>query len=339
MSVPRAAVPDAGDPRDRLPEVPRTKTRICVTSYNRGDYLVEALDSILAQTSRDLHILIVDDASQDGAADVARRYEREHAGRVAALCKSRRRGLNDSVNLALPYLRQSAFAAICADDDRWHPHKLERQIEAFAKDPSLGLVATDAAIIDAAGKPTGRLFSELGIPDLDDPAHQLFWGGNWLCAPSVLMRADALDLFEVRCPIDGSCSDFYMWLVIAASLRVGWLEEPLTYYRESPSSLTATRRLQIRREVHEIRRYTLDNFPAVRAAAGGRAAEYKLADSCLYQIGLHLANDDLREASWWLRRLLRWRDPRVWLRLAAVVARVTAQRLVSGATSFATKAR
>jgi glycosyltransferase involved in cell wall biosynthesis len=107
-----------------------------VPVYNGEHYLGEALDSILAQTYRPLEILVVDDGSTDGTAEVVASYgqqlqclQQANAGPAAA----RNRGL-EAVN--------GKFVAFQDADVVWRPEKLERQMARFEARPELGLCVT-----------------------------------------------------------------------------------------------------------------------------------------------------------------------------------------------------
>ena len=100
--------------------------------YNGERYLREAIDSVLAQAHRPLEIIVVDDGSTDGTADVAAGYgarldyvRQSNAGPAAA----RNRGLS---------LAQGEFVAFLDADDLWHPEKLQRQMARFQARSELG---------------------------------------------------------------------------------------------------------------------------------------------------------------------------------------------------------
>ncbi len=100
--------------------------------YNGEPYLREAIDSILAQTCRPLEIIVVDDGSTDGTADVAGGYgarlvyvRQTNAGPAAA----RNRGVG---------LARGEFVAFLDADDLWHPEKLQRQMARFQARSELG---------------------------------------------------------------------------------------------------------------------------------------------------------------------------------------------------------
>ncbi len=107
-----------------------------VPVYNSERYLKEALDSILVQTYRPLEIIVVDDGSTDGTAEVVAGYGKgvrtvwqPNAGPAAA----RNRGLS---------LVQGEFVAFLDADDLWDPEKLERQMARFRARPDLDYSVT-----------------------------------------------------------------------------------------------------------------------------------------------------------------------------------------------------
>jgi glycosyltransferase involved in cell wall biosynthesis len=104
-----------------------------VPAFNAERYLGEALDSILAQTWRPIEVIVVDDGSTDGTAQVAERYGeriryiRQANGGPAA---ARNRGLDAATG---------AFIAFLDADDLWHEDKLTRQMARFEARPELEL--------------------------------------------------------------------------------------------------------------------------------------------------------------------------------------------------------
>ena len=102
--------------------------------YNGEPYLVEAVESVLAQSYRPLELILVDDGSTDGSAELARRfgtalrYEYQaNAGQGAA----RNRGIQ---------LARGPLLAFLDNDDYWSTEKLALQVAALANDPSLEAV-------------------------------------------------------------------------------------------------------------------------------------------------------------------------------------------------------
>src|SRR6476659_8299605 len=91
--------------------------KVVITTYNRRSWAADAIDSALAQTHRPIRVVIVDDASIDGTAQLARSYQEQHPDKVTAICKPENRGLADSIATGLRAESGADFVAILTDDD------------------------------------------------------------------------------------------------------------------------------------------------------------------------------------------------------------------------------
>ncbi len=107
---------------------------VIVPAYNSERTLAEALDSVLAQTPREAEILVIDDGSTDGTIAVAESY-----GELLRVVRAPHAGIAATINRGMQEARGELIASIDADD-RWLPHKLERQLAALHADPSIGAV-------------------------------------------------------------------------------------------------------------------------------------------------------------------------------------------------------
>ena len=111
---------------------PRVSVMIGV--YNGARYLGEAIESVLAQTHPVHELIVVDDGSTDESGEVARGY-----GPPVRCIGQKRGGMAAARNRAVQEATGSYFAFLDADD-RFPPHKLERQLAAFDADPELDVV-------------------------------------------------------------------------------------------------------------------------------------------------------------------------------------------------------
>lgn len=107
---------------------------VVIPAHNSRRYIVETLDSILAQRHRPLEILVVDDGSTDSTAQMVRGYTPE-----VRLIEQEQRGHPAARNTGI---RAAAgeFLAFLDHDDLWSPDKLERQLASFEQNPALDLV-------------------------------------------------------------------------------------------------------------------------------------------------------------------------------------------------------
>jgi glycosyltransferase involved in cell wall biosynthesis len=113
---------------------PRPSISVVIPVHNGELYLAEAVDSALAQTHRPAEVVVVDDGSTDGTAEVA-------AGLGAAVryVHQRNRGPGGAMNRGVA-LARGEYVAFLSADDVWEPEKLAGQMAALVADPSLDLV-------------------------------------------------------------------------------------------------------------------------------------------------------------------------------------------------------
>ena len=100
---------------------------VVVPAWNAERTLRETLESVSAQTSRNLEILIVDDGSTDATASIAREYCASEP-RARLICQENG-GVASARNRAIGEARGEWIAPIDADD-LWHPSKIEKQVGA-----------------------------------------------------------------------------------------------------------------------------------------------------------------------------------------------------------------
>lgn len=125
-----------------------SRVSVIIPTYNRRDYVQEAIDSVLAQTYTDYEIIVIDDGSTDDTGDVLPvrygdriHYEwQENQGESVA----RNRGIE---------LAQGEYIAFLDSDDLWLPEKLAKQVVFLETHPDAGSVICQGIVIDESGCP------------------------------------------------------------------------------------------------------------------------------------------------------------------------------------------
>ena len=105
-------------------------------TYNHAAFIGPCIRSVLAQTLQDWEMVIVDDGSDDGTADIAESF---HDPRIVVLRRQHEgvAGLGRAYALAMARAT-SPFVAILEGDDTWPPTKLADQLPQF-EDPAVVL--------------------------------------------------------------------------------------------------------------------------------------------------------------------------------------------------------
>ena len=267
--------------------------KVVVTTYNRRTWAASAIDSALSQTHEPSHLVIVDDASTDGTAELVREYGEHHPDRVSAICKPENRGLADSLIEGLRAPPDAEFVAILNDDDAWLPTKLERQLERFDSDPRLALVYCEAKAINEEGTPTGQLFSDLfGKLDRADLFEDVF-RANHACASTLLFRREVAEMASDTLPDPSVVSDYYLMLLAAGYATIDFIEEPLALWRDVAAGMHRGDH-QMWRDTTRARRELFARHPAMVQRVGGGAAARRM--TALQTI--HVALRKLRERAW-----------------------------------------
>lgn len=131
------------------------KVSVVIPAYNTERYIGRAIESSLAQTERDIELLIVDDASTDGTVDVVRSFSDQ---RLKLMVNERNRGPGYTRNRAIREAR-GEWVALLDSDDWFAPERLERLLH-VARTESADLVADDMHfIMDGANHPWTTLLT------------------------------------------------------------------------------------------------------------------------------------------------------------------------------------
>ena len=210
---------------------------VIIPTYNRADYLREAVESIFAQTYPFIEILVIDDGSSDRGAhteSVLKPYLSTDSllpGRPqVTYLYQKNSGLVSAVNRGLA-LTQGEYIQRLDDDDRLLPEKIARSVEVFQSCPEVGLVATGYHYIDAAGK---RIHT---CPPRSCPEPSRLWNMLMGCISAcagVMVRSLVHQKVGVYRNI--KAQDYDMWIRVAKDFKVETINLPLAEYRQHPGS-------------------------------------------------------------------------------------------------------
>jgi glycosyltransferase involved in cell wall biosynthesis len=120
--------------------------------YNGESFVAEALDSLLGQTYRDFELIISDNASTDGTADICRGYARQDS-RVRYIRHRRNIGAAPNHNFVVEQARGELFKW-GSHDDLYARELIERCVTALDEHPGFLLAHSWTAMIDSDGRIT-----------------------------------------------------------------------------------------------------------------------------------------------------------------------------------------
>jgi succinoglycan biosynthesis protein ExoO len=226
---------------------PRPSVSVVIAAKDAGAFIADALRSALAQTRRDLEVIVVDDGSVDDTSDVVRACANGDP-RVLLLRNDRSQGVSRARNRAIGEARGDWIAVLDADD-AFLPDRLERMVgEATGRD--LDMLADNLALRDFAtkasngraypadwmGRPELVTFADLLERDMPGLEHKMFGCIKPLMRRSFLLANDITYRDDVWC-----AEDFLLYAqCILKGARFGVMDEALYIYSERSDSVSAS---------------------------------------------------------------------------------------------------
>ncbi|MFQ6092657.1 MAG: glycosyltransferase [bacterium] len=197
------------------------RVSVIIPTYNRAQFLTEAIGSVLDQSYGDFELIVIDDGSKDGTREVLKPFQgrltycyQEHAG----VSRARNRGLS---------LARGDYVAFLDSDDLWRRQKLEKEVNFFEENPGANICYTDEVWIRNGvrvnpkrihRKQSGWIFRQC-VP---------------LCIISLSSAMMHSSLFHQVGPFDEhlpACEDYDLWLRVSLVTEVHFIAEPLIIKR------------------------------------------------------------------------------------------------------------
>lgn len=199
--------------------------------FNTKAFVVQAVESILAQSLRDFRFVAVDDGSRDGSGELLDRF----APAGLTVLHQHNRGLGVSLNEALS-ICETEFVARMDSDDVATPNRLESQLAFMQTHPDVGLLGTQVAYMTT----DGRRGSSPPLPcGHEDICSDLRRGRHAIVHASVMMRTELVRQVGAY-RIAGSGQDLDLFLRLADVSRLANLREIGLLVRLHQGSTTAT---------------------------------------------------------------------------------------------------
>jgi len=201
---------------------------IIIPTYNRARYIAETIESVLAQTYREIEIIVIDDGSKDNTGEVVKQFG-DRVRYVWQQNSERAVSRNNGLKLS-----QGEFVSFPDSDDCWLPETVSEMVETMRRVPAAGVVAMSCAIVNSDRRVMG-MFHPGGNVDgvVTNAFHQLLHS-NIVGSPSaVLLRRSVLDragaVDEDRRLI--GIEDWELWARLAFFGPVVCRRKPVVHYR------------------------------------------------------------------------------------------------------------
>ena len=291
---------------------------VVVAAYQAERTLAEALRSAFEQTHPPLEVVVCDDGSTDGTAEVLRGF----GPRIVAF-RQPNGGEAAAKNAAVKAARGD-YVVVLDADDVFLPRRLEALAWLAARRPDLDVLTTDAiveAVVDGVGRDVRRAYHPGWRFPVDDQRAAIL-DRNFVLGLAAVRRERWLEVGGFDESLAHTADwEFWQRMILSGS-RVGLVDEPLARYRLAAGSLSADRVRLIRARLTVLERASrrTDLTPHERSVVAAAIARERR------ELTVRLAQAGLEYGGWEARRrsaavvLGRGFPPRARLSALAAVA-------------------
>jgi glycosyltransferase involved in cell wall biosynthesis len=202
---------------------------IVTPSFNQGEFIADAINSVLAQDYPAIEYIVMDGGSTDSTLDVLRGY-----GDRIRWTSGPDGGQSDAIHRGF-LAASGAYIGWLNSDDRYVPGAVGSAVSELAADPSAALVYGWAEYLDRAGVVTG-ICKEIEPWNLTRLVEVI----DFVAQPASLFRRDAYLAVGGLDPALRYCMDWDLWIRLGQRYTVRFLPQVLAQARLYGETKTAT---------------------------------------------------------------------------------------------------
>lgn len=200
---------------------------VIMPAYNCEKHVVEAINSVLAQTYQNWELLVLDDGSKDNTLQIIEEFSKNDP-RIKALPNGKNMGVSATRNRGID-LASGEWIAFLDSDDMWNPKKLEKQLE-VAEKKEAEFLFTGSSYINEQGEPFKGLFE---VPE--KVTYKKLRNQNVISCSSVIIKRKYFE--NIKMEKDEMHEDYAAWLrILKLGITAYGVNEPLLIYRISRNS-------------------------------------------------------------------------------------------------------
>lgn len=201
--------------------------------YNAGNFLIEAIESILNQTFSDFEFIIVDDGSSDNSWEIIQEYA-DKDKRIKAFRNKRNLGVSPAANLALSKCQGKYIARMDADDISFS-ERLEKQVKYLSFHPQTIALGGQCVVIDQQGK----IIGDKKFPTDANKLSEMIFFAVPIQQPSMIINRSLLPKnFKWYSPNHTSAEEIDLLFRLMKYGQIANLKDWLLFYRFREDSLS-----------------------------------------------------------------------------------------------------
>lgn len=237
---------------------------IIICSYNYGDFLATAIESVLHEKFSSFEILIIEDCSTDQSPSIVKQYAEKYSC-IRVIWHEKNKGLFETVNESISEAKGKYVHILSADDYRL-PGFIEKTMEILLKNPDLGFCCSDFGYVVKKEKTADQLISQKLIKNVHSPIifkpHEIikvFQNTSfWVAGSSTIVKKELLIKYGKFKPELKFHCDLFLFYNIAMNESFAYIPETLSVlvmHAKSYGEENEAKNLQVNREIY---RYLLN---------------------------------------------------------------------------------
>lgn len=210
-----------------------------IPTFNRGEKVSNAIESVQIQTYKNLEILVIDDQSTDNTREIIKEIIKSDS-RIKYLRNSEK-GANNARNYGI-LSATGEFIALLDDDDVWLATKIEKQLSAIQKlNDEYGVVYC-SFIRKKINRNSTRIHPSKFSGSKDGNILNKLLKRNFIGTPTLFVRAEVFKKSGLFNPEYTAFQDWELLIRIANHYKFCFLREPLVKVYESGDSITLNKK-------------------------------------------------------------------------------------------------
>lgn len=188
---------------------------------------------MINQTYDNIELIVIDDGSSDESPRIIETMGQKHGFKYIF---KENEGVCATLNRAIFQESTGTYISICASDDFYSDDKITKQVSYLESEKQFDFVYSRSHIVDENDEIVRTPYYRAYKPDVK--FSDVFLGKIHILPTTVLYKREFFDKVG-HLPEDIINEDGYLWLKsLSLGLRLGFLDEYLTYYRRHESNTT-----------------------------------------------------------------------------------------------------
>lgn len=215
----------------------QVRVSVCIITYNQKYFIRETLNSVLNQDYENIEIVVADDGSTDGTAEIILEYEKNNPGKIVPLVGGANLGITGNSNRGLKAC-QGKYIAILGGDDLMLAGKISIQVKYMESNPGCSICYHNLDVFDNKTGNTLYLYNDVNKSYSGDVCGIIKYGTVNGASSTMVRRSNIPPHgFDERLPV---ASDWGFWIetLLNGNGEIFYINKVLGRYRRHDENIT-----------------------------------------------------------------------------------------------------